>query len=162
MDNMRKRICRNCGTEFIGGPRAWYCPECRSKRKKEQVKHYRKHGFNRHLGDVDICQKCGKEYIITGGLQKYCPDCKDAAIAEIDSQQGSAYYSAHKDSINPIRYESRKVKTKICYVCGKSFDPKGRPVKTCSEECAKRLSRWVQRRADEKRNNKKKDDDHEF
>jgi rubrerythrin len=30
-DNViRTRTCRQCGKEFQGGPRAWYCPECRS------------------------------------------------------------------------------------------------------------------------------------
>lgn len=23
---LRMRVCRQCGIEFMGGPRAWYCP----------------------------------------------------------------------------------------------------------------------------------------
>lgn len=28
---VRLRTCRECGSQFYGGPRAWYCPECRER-----------------------------------------------------------------------------------------------------------------------------------
>lgn len=33
---LRMRVCRQCGIEFMGGPRAWYCPTCRIERQREQ------------------------------------------------------------------------------------------------------------------------------
>ena len=33
---LRMRVCRQCGIEFMGGPRAWYCPTCRIDRQREQ------------------------------------------------------------------------------------------------------------------------------
>lgn len=41
------RTCRQCGVKFTGGPRAWYCPECREARVKEQRKQCRKNGPKR-------------------------------------------------------------------------------------------------------------------
>lgn len=32
---VRLRTCRECGSQFYGGPRAWYCPECREKVESE-------------------------------------------------------------------------------------------------------------------------------
>ena len=60
-DNILPRICRTCGTSFLGGPRAFYCPECREERKKEQSKKYKeciKHGSiitlgKKHLKIID-------------------------------------------------------------------------------------------------------------
>lgn len=31
------RICKECGIKFSGGPRAWYCPNCRKERQKKQA-----------------------------------------------------------------------------------------------------------------------------
>lgn len=80
MKNMYNRTCKECGRIFIGGPRAWYCPDCREIRRIERERKYRIYGNNRKLGDIDYCQNCGKEYIICSGLQKYCPACKVDAI----------------------------------------------------------------------------------
>ena len=34
------RTCRQCGRTFWGGPRAWYCPECRKERQAAQQQAY--------------------------------------------------------------------------------------------------------------------------
>lgn len=39
--NMLPRICQGCGKTFLGGPRAWYCEDCREERKKKQLKEFR-------------------------------------------------------------------------------------------------------------------------
>ena len=32
---LKPRVCRQCGATFLGGPRAWYCPDCRAERRAE-------------------------------------------------------------------------------------------------------------------------------
>lgn len=149
---IKDRICRQCGKTFPGGPRAWYCPVCSSIRKKQRAAIRRQNPIpNRPLGSKDYCLVCGREYIVMSGLQKYCKDCAKGAIAEKDRDAGIAYYYANKDRINQVRYEKRKVKEKICIVCGKSFDPKGLPAEMCSEECRKIRRRLQQYDAERKR-----------
>ncbi|WPB41307.1 hypothetical protein DEGADCKI_02646 [[Clostridium] scindens] len=88
MNNMRTRICRECGKAFSGGPRAWYCPECRSIRERERRRKYNTCGYVRKLGGTDICKRCGKEYIVRSGTQRYCEECSKIAIMEIDRNRG--------------------------------------------------------------------------
>ena len=92
------RICRMCGRTFSGGPRAWYCPECRIERNKATGRDHKKHGTSRPLGSKDICLNCGKKYIVNGGLQKYCPDCREEMRKKVDNEQGTAYYYKRYDS----------------------------------------------------------------
>lgn len=91
------RICRTCGVSFRGGPRAWYCPDCRRERERERKKHYNSSGFARHIGQIDICLNCGKEYTVDGGGQKYCPDCQAEMHKKLDNEQGTTYYHDHVD-----------------------------------------------------------------
>lgn len=75
---MISHVCKSCGATFTGGPRASFCPECKAERDKQAVKKCRnlaKNKTTRQIGSTDICQRCGKPYIVKGGLQKYCPEC---------------------------------------------------------------------------------------
>ena len=36
------RECIQCGAAFKGGPRAWYCPECREERQRAQQREEKK------------------------------------------------------------------------------------------------------------------------
>lgn len=153
---VKDRICKQCGKTFPGGPRAWYCPECRDVRKRQQAAIRRQRlGPNRPLGSIDHCAVCGKEYIVRSGLQKYCKDCAKAAVAEKDRAASLAYYRDNKDAINPTRYEKRRVKEKTCVVCGKTFDPHGASAETCSDDCKIARKRQKQQEADRKRAEKK-------
>lgn len=153
---VKDRTCKQCGKTFLGGPRAWYCPECRSERKRQQAAIRRQRpGPNRPLGSIDHCVVCGKEYVVKGGMQKYCEDCAKNAVAEKDRAAGIAYYRENKDAINPARYEKLRVKEKVCIVCGKTFDPHGLPAEMCSEECKRIRKRQKQHEAERKRAQKK-------
>lgn len=80
---IRQRTCRACGATFLGGPRAWYCSSWRRVRQAETDRRHKarvKAGLTRRLGSTDKCQRCGKEYIVSGGMQKYCPDCAEEAV----------------------------------------------------------------------------------
>lgn len=160
---VKDRICKQCGKTFPGGPRAWYCPECRSERKKQQAAIRRQRpGPNRPLGSIDHCVVCGKEYVVKGGMQKYCEDCAKSAVAEKDRAAGIAYYHENKDAINPARYEKLRVKEKVCIVCGKTFDPHGLPAEMCSDECRRIRRRLQQYDAEKKRQKNKNGASNEF
>lgn len=153
-----KRICRQCGIEFMGGPRAWYCITCRSERRKQADVKAKREGPARHLGSVDQCVVCGKDYIVKSGKQKYCPDCAPEAIAEKDRHDGLKWYNENKNSYNPSRYQKRKKLEAVCTVCGKVFFPDGKPVKVCSDECRQKRKKQWQQKADAKRNPRNKRD----
>lgn len=136
-DTLRPRTCRECGRSFPGGPRAWYCPACRRERKQEQAraaKARKREGDTRPLGSLDRCARCGAEYRVQGGLQRYCPACAPLAVAEVDRAQGLAWYAAHRDEINPVRNAARRKGVSVCVVCGAEFPTQGRRV-TCGEAC---------------------------
>lgn len=108
---LRDRICRECGRRFEGGPRAWYCPECRCERDKAQNRAYkarRRIGMTRPLGSVDHCTVCGAAYTVTGPNQRYCPTCAPDAIAAVDRQQALDWYRDNRDHINPVRNAKRR------------------------------------------------------
>lgn len=131
------RKCVVCGAEFLGGPSAKYCPNCRVKKEKERAARYRKNGASRKLGSIDYCQACGKEYIVASGLQKYCPDCAAEQIKMRDRERGKEYM-AEQRKLNPDRvkeWKRAKYKEATCPVCGKTFTPIDGREKTCSDDC---------------------------
>ena len=155
---MRPRTCKTCSCVFTGGPRAWYCPNCRAERQKMAGKQYKERaraGKTRPNGSIDLCENCGKKYIVKGGLQKYCEKCAPEMIKELDRIQGIKWYEKNKDKINPVRNEKRQKKERKCVICGKTFEGDGTCRNTCSETCRKiQIQRW-QRKADDKRRRKK-------
>lgn len=152
---LAERTCRECGRAFVGGPRAWYCPECREERKKEASRRHKKNGTQRKLGSVDHCEICGKEYIVEGGRQKYCKDCAEAAVKEIDRAQGRAWNAKNREKLAAQKKE-RKENRKICAVCGKQFYTGG-PEVTCSKECAKVWKSYNMAMTDFKRGRREKE-----
>lgn len=127
---VRSRVCRNCGTAFPGGPRAWYCPECRAERKRKADAEYHRTGAMRKLGSTDICAACGGEYIVESSHQKYCPRCAETSTrAEVSRQKKEIprhtvqqYHARRSQRIRP------------CKACGMSFHPDG-PKQYCSPAC---------------------------
>jgi len=140
---IRERTCRQCGVKFPGGPRAWYCPDCRAVRAKKQWLEYRnrrKNGTVRKIGSTDFCVICGREYRVASSSQRYCHDCAQAAVQEIDRAQALAW--AAENTTPEMRRERRKAAAAEipCAICGKLFVPSG-PSITCSPECSSELSR---------------------
>ncbi len=105
---MMDRKCLRCPAKFRGGPRAFYCPECRVIRQRERAKKYRQNGYSRSLGSSDNCDRCGAEYNIEGGNQRFCPTCQPLHAAEHDRKTALAFYHANKKRINPKRYKLRR------------------------------------------------------
>lgn len=106
---IRSRVCRECGQTFQGGPRAWYCPECRAERKKEQKHRYQTAGAVRPIGSTDVCARCGQEYTVSNGLQKYCPDCADEAIRAVVAAHKREYNRTVEMPRRRIRREQARI-----------------------------------------------------
>lgn len=89
------RICTICGKHFLGGPSARFCPECRQEKKKEYQRVYRSRkraGKSIVIGVTKgKCARCGKEFVYHSGLQKYCEDCADEAMREVDRKTGRGW-----------------------------------------------------------------------
>lgn len=151
---VRPRICQECGAEFPGGPRAWYCPQCRAERRRAADRDYKRRGkAARPIGSTDICAACGKQYTVMGGRQMYCPDCAPSVLRQKEREhkrehyrQNREYYAAHKREVS--------MDAKICVVCGRPFSGRG-PSVTCSQECADAHRKAQQLASDIKRGRRK-------
>lgn len=106
---VKPRVCRQCGAIFDGGPRAWHCPECRSRRRADAERRYRDKGrkADRPLGSIDKCTVCGKEYVVKSSRQKYCPDCAYEAVREADRPMSRRWNQENKDTYYPARNAKR-------------------------------------------------------
>ncbi|WP_322354001.1 hypothetical protein [Paratractidigestivibacter sp.] len=124
------RGCCECGKSFVGGPGARYCPDCRAERKKAQNREQRRRGTQRPLGSTDICKACGKEYIVEGGLQKYCPECAPEINRKKMNERNKEWRTKNKEKI----YDSR-AKKNLCCVCGRIIPSTGTVTNVCSEWC---------------------------
>ena len=54
MSKLAKVICEDCGRVFDGGPKAFFCPECRAKHVKEAA---RKNAKLRNLSAIGNAAK---------------------------------------------------------------------------------------------------------
>lgn len=147
------RTCRQCGRTFLGGPRAWYCPECRKERQAAQQQAYqarKRRGQVRELGSTDICALCGGEYQVASSHQRYCPACAPAALAESDRRHSLGYYHCNKERINSLRNIKRRLTVRRCAMCQREFAPAGKE-HYCSDACRNNARRMVQIKADAKR-----------
>lgn len=142
MPTMSNKICKICGVEFSGGPRAKYCPDCRAERAKEASRENKRNGAARKLGSTDICEWCGMPYTVNSGKQKYCPNCKDEAVYETVKRR-----KIRREKIYRSKYPDGRKPRKVCLICGREFSP-GTPAKTCSKKCGEELQR---RRLEEKK-----------
>lgn len=150
---VRSRVCRQCGATFSGGPRAWYCPDCRILRQREAERKHRRNGTSRPIGSIDRCIRCGREYIVNSARHVYCKDCSEIAVREKDRQQSRQYNAAHKDALYAQKEAARKDRN-VCIICGAVYDA-NTPTVTCSPECAKKLKKLRQDEADIRRGKRK-------
>lgn len=141
---MRPRTCRQCGKVFDGGPRAWYCPDCRAERQREANRRQREKGTVRPLGSTDLCEVCGKPYIVKSARQRYCPDCAAEAVTAADNAQGRAYMEDYRKE--RIRHTDR-----FCKVCGAEIPPDSPEKYYCSDACRQKAKQESQRKTDSKR-----------
>lgn len=159
--SLRQRTCRACGRSFLGGPRAWYCRQCRLERRKTQSAAYKarkRTGDVRELGSTDSCAICGAPYIVAGPNQRYCPACAADAVKAVDSSQGMAYYAEHKDAINLLRNAKRRKGERVCPICGTAYQAYGKN-SYCSEACRREGRRLSHLKSEAKRKERRMQDE---
>lgn len=151
---VKDRTCRQCGRVFAGGPRAWYCPDCRRERQLESQRRSNRRqraGMSRKLGGIELCPICGKEMVIRSANQKYCPDCSPKMVRAIDSRQSRDYARAvrstseGRERLNAAKRAARKKHTiagRVCIVCGAVFVPSRTTQRVCSDECRRKARRY--------------------
>lgn len=148
-DVSRKKVCARCGVDFIGYPRSKYCASCAPIVEAEQKRNFKRNGPARPIGSIDICENCGKEYVVNSGRQKYCPECAKVVVKENIKAQKREWNRQHQEEIKKKRAEMKKDR-RICVICGKPFSSPT-PTVTCSPECAAENEHRRQARADYKR-----------
>ena len=134
----KSAICAECGKQFIGGIAAKYCPECRRKKANEASAKCKKNKDKRKLGSTDYCQKCGAEYTVKSGKQKYCAECAAMALAEHNREVSQQRY--HENNLKEKQAEQKrelKRESTVCPACGKPFTPNRANQMYCSAECRK-------------------------
>lgn len=139
----RERTCQMCGALFLGGPRARYCPPCRAERERAHTREYqarKRAGKTRKLGSVDYCVECGKPYTVSGGLQRYCPDCAPVAVQETVNAHKREYAKGRLDISKARKAELSEAQMSICAYCGKPYKQQ-RQETYCSPECKRELNR---------------------
>ena len=108
---LRPRTCKACGTTFQGGPRAWYCPRCRAERLAQQNREYherKKRGNTRKIGQKYPCELCGKMYILSSGVQRYCTDCAREHLKEVDNKQSREWNKDHPKQMAEHKRNEKK------------------------------------------------------
>ena len=133
----KKQVCRTCGSYFTGGPRAWYCPDCRRERtakSNRECKERQKAGTTR-VGKSATCERCGDTYTVTGGLQRFCSKCQKPHEMEHCRIKSLDWYRKNKSWYNPRRMYRRRKGPVKCIVCGKEFDCDHTRRVACSNEC---------------------------
>ena len=142
----RPRTCTICGASFVGTPRALYCPTCRAEVKRQRCIDHKRMGAARKLGSIDHCLRCGKEYTVTSGLQKYCRDCGPIAVREADREKSRAWNTAHKDITYQQKNELRRSE-RTCVICGAPITAKTCTVTCGREECRNARKKQVRQMA---------------
>ena len=70
-----EHTCPTCGKTFTGFVGQKYCPDCADPIEAGRRRSYYFDGPPRKIGSEQICEKCGKAYVMTGRRQRFCPDC---------------------------------------------------------------------------------------
>lgn len=153
---IKTRVCRICEKEFLGGPRAFYCPDCRDEQKKTRKSEYqarKRVGKVRELGSVDICPVCGDEYTVEGSRQMYCPKCADQATKKVVNAHKREFMAERIDQVQMRKKEAHSNRN-VCLICGNTYTAKSAAT-TCSDDCAELLRKYWQTEADIKRGKRK-------
>ena len=79
--SLRQRTCRACGRSFLGGPRAWYCRQCRLGRAYMDMLQLEDSEFDLiKFPQRGVClYKCGNERYL---LEVHAPPYKEALFGK--------------------------------------------------------------------------------
>jgi len=137
----------------VGYPKSKRCPSCQSDVNRKRGAAFHREGAARKIGSTDICQRCGAEYIVEGGMQRYCKACAPTAVRENVLKQKRRYAAENAGRVAPKKAANRSY-NKVCTICGKVFDA-DTPTVTCSPACAEKLRYLRQADADFRRGKRK-------
>lgn len=158
--------CPDCGREVYVHIKSKRCSDCQraaDNRHNEEHRQRVKAGHGRQLGSMDMCERCGKQYVVNSGRQRYCPACAPIAWAENDrrlSREWNREYYSTPESREARNAERRALKpyNKTCAICGKPFTTDDLRTLCCSEDCERRRIRDYWKAYDAKRAEKRRED----
>lgn len=135
------RVCSDCGQEFYGHIKSKRCPSCQEeqdRRNRAAYKARKRAGHVRSIGSTDYCIVCGNPYVVEGGLQKYCPDCKAEATRDAIRHARRDYMASQREDPEKnevLKSRKRRVPSqRICRHCGAAFSTLGAS-QFCSDAC---------------------------
>lgn len=112
-----------------------------TRQKKESTRRYKKNGPQRKIGSIDKCERCGKEYVVSGGRQKYCDECKKEALLEWQRPRKREYNKMTNQKEK--KKERRRATEKVCVYCGRKFSTTTTTT-LCSDYCRGRQQKYRQ------------------
>ena len=98
--NMMPRICKICGAQFVGGPRAWHCQTCRAERRRQQNRDFKirqRNGKVIPVGCIIKCELCGADIIKTSGSKRFCEECAEKHLKQVDNEQSQKWKAENKE-----------------------------------------------------------------
>ena len=155
----REKACIDCGLVVrmhIRSKRCRACQDAADNRNEQAYRKARAAGNIRPIGSVDLCQKCGMEYTVCSGAQRYCPDCAGDAVAENVRALARGRYA--KAYATPEAKEARQEKrrtdwqgVRYCLECGAAFTPAHPRQVCCSNGCREQRRKAITAASDLKR-----------
>lgn len=132
--------CVTCGAAIYRPIKCIRCESCQAEVNRQRNAICHSKGAKRPLGSIDICQRCGQEYIVEGGMQKYCKSCSHIATQKSIREHKRDYMADMR--ADPVKGEAIKQGKRVvpriipCSRCGKPFETKTRAA-YCSDACRK-------------------------
>lgn len=140
--------CISCGAEIYRPIKCVRCKDCQDAYDRRMDAEIKSTGPRRPLGSIDLCQRCGAEYTVESGMQKYCKACSAVATRDSIRAHKRAYAAARRadpEQGEAIRQAKRIVPQKrVCRRCGKAFEARTR-ADYCSDACRMEANREYQR-----------------
>ena len=147
----REITCIDCGVKVVRPVKCKRCQACQDAKDRANAAIYaarRRAGKTRKMGSIDLCKSCGKPYVVTGSLQRYCKACAETAVHENIKAATRALgekYRADPEKREQITQGKRRVPAKkVCAYCKNEFMGTWSGI-YCSESCRKRRSARITR-----------------
>lgn len=142
-DLYRERSCPDCGRIVIMHIKSKRCRACQDAANRAHDAEYqraRSQGKTRKLGSIDICQRCGGQYVVNSGMQRYCPDCAPSAVsdnvrASARQRYADAYQTPESRAERNARRRRQWQQDRVCKQCSKAFVPQYPRQVCCCESC---------------------------
>ena len=155
-------VCPDCGKIVYGHIKNKRCPDCQvahNKILRAQYRERQKRGHCRTIGSMDLCQNCGKPYIVEGGMQKYCKICAPVMVKKHDRERKLGRPATEAQRKRRKEDAAHNPRIGICTFCGKEFVRTKGHRTLCSDECKKKANAAAARQYEKNRRERKKEED---